>query len=144
MKKPSKSPTLIAPNQRLTKARKALLNVLRDRHLTFKELQMELAKEGYYNVSTLYNNLEFFLQNKMIIELNVDGIKYYDLGNDNPYHRADSHLHLVIKNKETNEQSIHEVDYPEIYDFIKSHPVFKNYEIESIRILVSAYKKKQK
>ena len=50
---------LVAQNQRLTKARKTLLNVLRNRHLTFKELQAELAKEGYYNVSTLYNNLEF-------------------------------------------------------------------------------------
>jgi Fur family ferric uptake transcriptional regulator/Fur family peroxide stress response transcriptional regulator len=143
MKKEMNKP-LVAQNQRLTKARKTLLNVLRNRHLTFKELQAELAKEGYYNVSTLYNNLEFFLQNKMIIELNIDGVKYYDLGTDNPYHRADSHLHLVIRNNETNEQTIHEVDYPEIYEYIKSHPVFKNYDIESIRILITATKRNQK
>ncbi len=133
---------LIKDGQRFTAARKALLEVLKDRHLTFKELQKELADKGFKNVSTLYNNLEFFLSNNMIIEFNIDGIKYYDLGIDNPYHQHDSHLHMVVKNPKTNQTTINEIDYPEIYESIKSHPIFKHYDIEYIRILVSANKKK--
>lgn len=129
---------LIDSNKRFTKARKALLEVLKDRHLTFKEIYDELSKKGYTNISTLYNNLQFFLDSNLIIEINLDGVKYYDLGLDNPYHQHDSHLHMVIKDKDAYNPIIKEVDYPEIYEAIKSHPVFKHYDIEYIRILVSA------
>ena len=128
---------MIEKNKRFTKARRALLEVLKDRHLTFKEIYEELSKKGYTNISTLYNNLQFFIDNNLIIEINLDGTKYYDLGLDNPYHQHDSHLHMVVKEDDSN-QSIKEVDYPEIYEAIKSHPVFKHYNIEYIRILVSA------
>jgi Fur family ferric uptake transcriptional regulator/Fur family peroxide stress response transcriptional regulator len=128
---------MIDTNKRFTKARRALLEVLKNRHLTFKEIYEELSKKGYTNISTLYNNLQFFIDNNLIIEINLDGTKYYDLGLDNPYHQHDSHLHMVVKEDDSN-QTIKEVDYPEIYDAIKSHPVFKHYNIEYIRILVSA------
>lgn len=129
---------LIDSNKRFTMARKALLEVLKDRHLTFKEIYDELSKKGFKNISTLYNNLQFFLDSNLVIEINLDGIKYYDLGLDNPYHQHDSHLHMVIKDEDDYNPTIKEVDYPEIYDAIKSHPVFKHYDIEYIRILVSA------
>jgi Fur family ferric uptake transcriptional regulator/Fur family peroxide stress response transcriptional regulator len=128
---------MIDTNKRFTKARRALLEVLKNRHLTFKEIYEELSKKGYTNISTLYNNLQFFIDNNLIIEINLDGTKYYDLGLDNPYHQHDSHLHMVVKEDDSN-QTIKEVDYPEIYDAIKSHPVFKHYNIEYIRILLSA------
>lgn len=128
---------MIDNNKRFTKARRALLEVLKNRHLTFKEIYEELSKKGYTNISTLYNNLQFFIDNNLIIEINLDGTKYYDLGLDNPYHQHDSHLHMVVKEDDLN-QTIKEVDYPEIYEAIKSHPVFKHYNIEYIRILVSA------
>ncbi len=128
---------MIEKNKRFTKARRALLEVLKNRHLTFKEIYEELSKKGYTNISTLYNNLQFFIDNNLIIEINLDGTRYYDLGLDNPYHQHDSHLHMVVKEDDSN-QTIKEVDYPEIYEAIKSHPVFKHYNIEYIRILVSA------
>lgn len=128
---------MIENNKRFTKARRALLEVLKNRHLTFKEIYDELSKKGYSNISTLYNNLQFFIDNNLIIEINLDGTRYYDLGLDNPYHQHDSHLHMVVKEDDSN-QTIKEVDYPEIYDAIKSHPVFRHYNIEYIRILVSA------
>ncbi len=138
-----KPKVMIQENQRFTKTRRALLEVLKNRHLTFKELYEELSKAGFKNVSTLYNNLDFFIKNNMVIEINLDGTKYYDLGIDNPYHQHDSHLHMVIKDPQTNESVIREIDYPEIYESIFSHPVFKHYEIEYIRILVSAKKKEK-
>ncbi|WP_025724850.1 transcriptional repressor [Acholeplasma granularum] len=134
---------LIEDNKRFTKARRALLEVLKNRHLTFKEIYEELSKKGYKNMSTLYNNLQFFLNNNLIIEINLDGTKYYDLGTDNPFHDHDSHLHIVLKNHNESSPVIKEVDYPEIYDAIKSHPVFKHYDIDYIRILVSATKNKK-
>lgn len=134
---------MINDNQRFTKARKALLEVLKNRHLTFKELHDELVKKGHKNISTLYNNLDFFMSNNMIIEINLDGTKYYDLGKDNPYHQHDSHLHIAVKDPSTGETLIKEIDYPEIYESIKSHPVFKHYDIDYIRILVSAKKKEK-
>src|SRR5690606_27348973 len=138
-----KTDKFIKDNNRFTKARKALLEVLKNRHLTFKELHQELSKKGFTNISTLYNNLDFFLKNNLISEIYLDGIKYYDLGQDNPYHDHDSHLHMAIKDPESGETIIKEIDYPEIYDAIKSHPVFKHYHIDYIRILVSAVKDKK-
>ena len=38
---------LIDSNKRFTKARRALLEVLKNRHLTFKEIYDELSKKGY-------------------------------------------------------------------------------------------------
>ena len=139
-----KPQTMIETNKRFTKARRALLEVLKDRHLTFKEIYDELVKKGFKNMSTLYNNLEFFLNNNLIIEINLDGIKYYDLGLDNPFHDHDSHIHMVVKDPEDENPVIREIDYPEIYEAIKSHPVFKHYNVEYIRILVSATKNDKK
>lgn len=133
-----KPKVMIEANKRFTRARKALLEVLKDRHLTFKEIHDELSKKGFKNISTLYNNLQFFLDNNLIIEINLDGVKYYDLGIDNPYHQHDSHLHMVIKDDDDYNPTIKEIDYPEIYEAIKSHPVFRHYDIEYIRILVAA------
>src|SRR5690606_32860120 len=136
-----KKPDLKSTGNRLTSARKALLEVLRNQHLTFKELQRELAKKGFNNVSTLYNNLDFFLENNMIVEFNIDGVKYYDLGIDNPLHEENSHLHLATKD-DYGKVTISEIDFPEIYEMIKGHPVLKNYDLEYVRILISATKKK--
>ena len=49
---------------RLTKSRKAMIEILEDKHLTFKEIQKALANRGFYNVSTIYNNLEFLMDHK--------------------------------------------------------------------------------
>lgn len=122
---------------RMTKARKALLEVLENNHFTFSELKKELAKKGFTNVSTLYNNISYFLDNNMIIEFSIDGKTYYDIGVDNPFHKHHSHIHLVVK-KPHSKPHIDEIDYPEVYELIKNHPDFKNLKIEYIRILVSA------
>ncbi len=54
-------------------------------------------------------------------------------------HSADSHIHVM--NKETNE--ITEVNSPEIFDYIMKHESFKDLDLEYIRIIISANKKKK-
>lgn len=123
---------------RLTKSRKAMIEILENKHLTFKEIQKALASRGFYNVSTIYNNLEFLMEHKMVVEIYIDNVKYYDLAMDNPMHSVDSHIHIL--NKETNE--ITEVNSPEIFDYLVNHEAFRDLDLEYIRIIVSAHKKK--
>jgi Fur family transcriptional regulator, peroxide stress response regulator len=126
-------------NLRLTKSRKAMLEILENQHLTFKEIQKALAKRGFYNVSTIYNNLEFFVEKKIVVELYINDQKYYDLAMGNPMHSADSHIHMMIK--DTNE--ITEINQSEIFEYITNHPAFKDLDLEYIRITISAQKKKR-
>ncbi len=128
-----------AKKLRLTKARQAMIEILEDKHLTFKEIQKALSSRGFYNVSTIYNNLEFLIDNKMVVELYINNIKYYDLALDNPMHSADSHIHIM--NKETNE--ITEVVSPEIFEFIQNNENFKDLNLDYIRIIISASKKRK-
>ncbi len=124
---------------RLTKARQAMIEILEDKHLTFKEIQKALSSRGFYNVSTIYNNLEFLVDNKMVVELYINNVKYYDLALDNPMHSADSHIHIM--NKETNE--IMEIVSPEIFEFIQNNEHFKDLNLDYIRIIISASKKRK-
>ena len=125
---------------RLTKSRKAMIEILENQHLTFKEIQKALASRGFYNVSTIYNNLEFLVEHKIVVEIYINDTKYYDLALGNPMHSADSHIHIM--NKDTNE--ITEVNSNDIFDYLTSHPAFKNLDLEYIRIIVSAQSKKKK
>lgn len=124
-------------NLRITEPRKALIEILQDNHLTFKEIQTALAQRGFTNVSTIYNNIDFLLEEKIAVELYINGIKYYDLAIDNPMHSADSHVHILIK--DTNE--IVEINNPNIYEYIKKSPELENLEIEYIRIAIGAKNK---
>lgn len=126
-------------NMRLTKSRKAMIEILENQHLTFKEIQKALASQGFYNVSTIYNNLEFLVEHKIVVEIYINDTKYYDLAMGNPMHSADSHIHIM--NKETNE--ITEVNSPDIFDYLTHHPAFKDLDLEYIRIIISANKKKK-
>ncbi len=124
-------------NLRITEPRKALIEILQDNHLTFKEIQTALAKRGFTNVSTIYNNIDFLLEEKVAVELYINGVKYYDLAIDNPMHSADSHVHILIK--DTNE--IVEINNPDIYEYIKKCPELEHLDIDYIRIAIGAKKK---
>jgi Fur family peroxide stress response transcriptional regulator len=123
---------------RLTKSRKAMIEILENQHLTFKEIQKALAARGFYNVSTIYNNLEFLMEQKIIVELYINDTKYYDLALGNPMHSADSHIHVM--NRDSNE--ITEINQPDIFDFISKHPTFSNLELDYVRVTISARNKK--
>ncbi len=125
---------------RITRARKAMIEVLQDNHLTFKEIKARLFAKGYTNVSTIYNNIDFLLEHKIAVELYINDTKYYDLAIDNPAHNADSHIHVVIK--DTNK--IYEVSNNEIFEFIKTQPEFAKLDLEYIRITIAAKKQHHK
>jgi len=126
-------------NMRLTKSRKAMIEILENQHLTFKEIQKALATRGFYNVSTIYNNLEFLVDQKIVVELYINDTKYYDLAMGNPMHSADSHIHIM--NKDTN--TITEVNSTDIFEYLTNHPAFKDLDLEYIRIIISAQNKKK-
>lgn len=124
---------------RLTKSRKAMIEILENQHLTFKEIQKALAQRGFYNVSTIYNNLEFLIEQKIVVEIYINDTKYYDLAMGNPMHNADSHIHIM--NRDTNE--ITEVNSPDIFEFVSKHSAFKDLDLDYIRIIISASNKKK-
>lgn len=124
---------------RLTKSRKAMIEILENQHLTFKEIQKALAQRGFYNVSTIYNNLEFLIDQKIVVEIYINDTKYYDLAMGNPMHNADSHIHIM--NRDTNE--ITEVNSPDIFEYVSKHQAFKDLDLDYIRIIISASNKKK-
>jgi Fur family ferric uptake transcriptional regulator/Fur family peroxide stress response transcriptional regulator len=126
-------------NMRLTRSRKAMIEILENQHLTFKEIQKALASRGFYNVSTIYNNLEFLIEQKIVVEIYINDTKYYDLALGNPMHSADSHIHIM--NKDTN--SITEINNKDIFEYLGSHPAFRDLDLEYIRIIISAQNKKK-
>ncbi len=124
-------------NLRITKPRRALIEILEDNHLTFKEIQKKLAERGFTNVSTIYNNLDFLIQEKIAVELYINETKYYDLAIHNKMHNADCHIHVLIKDN----NKITEVSSVDIFDYIKNHEEFKHLDVDYIRITVGARKK---
>lgn len=123
---------------RITKSRIALLEVLSDEHLTFKQIQMRLAEKGFTNVASIYNNIDFFLQEKVIVVLFINQVRYYELAIDNKMHTADNHIHLV---DQLNNQIV-EINNKRIYDSISRY--IENdteYEVSYIRLTVGVSKK---
>jgi Fur family ferric uptake transcriptional regulator/Fur family peroxide stress response transcriptional regulator len=126
-------------NLRITNSRKAMIDVLENNHLTFKEIQTALAKKGFTNISTIYNNLDFLIEQRIVVELFINDTKYYDLAIDNPMHNADSHIHVVVK--DTNK--ITEINNTDVFEFIRQIPELKELQIDYVRITIGARKKKQ-
>lgn len=123
---------------RLTSNRIAMIEILENQHLTFKEIQKELAKRGFTNVASIYNNLDFLIKEKIVVELYIGNKKYYDLAMHNPGHNEESHIHISIK--DTGE--ITEINDQDIFDYISNHEKLKDYDLQYIKIIVGAKKKK--
>jgi Fur family ferric uptake transcriptional regulator/Fur family peroxide stress response transcriptional regulator len=83
--------------------------------------------------------LEFLIEHRIVVEIYINETKYYDLAMGNPMHSADSHIHIM--NKDTNE--ITEINSPDIFEYLTNHPALKNLDLEYIRIIISANKKKK-
>lgn len=128
-----------AENLRLTKSRRAMIEILENQHLTFKQIQEALLSRGFHNVSTIYNNLDFLITNKIVVELFINNERYFDLAMDNPGHNADSHIHVMLRDSE----EIFEINNKDIFTYITNHQALKNLDIEYIRIIISAQKKKK-
>ena len=53
-------------NIRITKQRRAIIDVLEGKHLTIQEIYNELRKRGYNNLGTVYNNIDFLLEHTSV------------------------------------------------------------------------------
>lgn len=118
---------------RVTKQRKEIINILEGRHLTFQEIKAELQKRGFQNLATLYNNIDFLLEHNLIIELHINGVRYFDLSIDELSHDANSHVHVMCKRSDL----IVEVNDETIMELIKSHPTFKEFEADKVQLVIN-------
>lgn len=124
---------------RITKCRVALLDVLSDDHLTFKQIQVRLAEKGFTNVASIYNNLDFFLREKIIVMLYINQVKYYELAVENHMHTADNHIHLM--DQENNK--IIELNNQKVYDVIKKavESELPEYQVDYIKVTVGIHER---
>ncbi|NLB84706.1 MAG: hypothetical protein GX794_01115 [Acholeplasmataceae bacterium] len=128
---------LRAEGSRLTKGRIKLIEILGEEHLTFNQLYERLSAAGFTNVASLYNNLDFFMDHNVIVELYIEGVRYYDLTLDNPMHDAGSHLHIHCEG--SNE--IIEINNQKIYDTVLKLINRDDLEYQYVKITVGARKK---
>jgi len=117
---------------RITKQRRAIIDVLDGNHLTIQEIHEGLKKRGFHNLGTVYNNIDFLIENKIVTQIFINGKKHYDLTIDELSHNADSHIHVTCK---VNDNII-EINDSQIFDMIKNHDIFKNFDIQKLQIVV--------
>lgn len=117
---------------RVTEPRKAIVNVLTGRHLTFQEIKQELEKKRHVNLASLYNNIDFLLKHEAIVEIHINGKTYYDLAIEELSHDANSYIHTSCNMS----NAIIEVMDDSIIELIKAHPRFKHFKIDKISINV--------
>lgn len=120
-------------NIRITMQRRAIIEVLNGKHLTLYELHMAMKRKGFKNLGTIYNNLDFLMEQKIVAEVFIKGKKHYDLVvGEKSNHGPDEHIHLTcsVNNK------IVEIDDKELFEMIKSHPTFKGFNISKMQIVV--------
>jgi Fur family ferric uptake transcriptional regulator/Fur family peroxide stress response transcriptional regulator len=119
-------------NVRITRQRKAIIDILENRHLTIQEIYSEMKNRGFKNLGTVYNNIDFLLEHKIITQIFINGKKHFDLTIDENHHGADSHIHVNCRN--TN--NIIEINESSIYDDIKNNKIFANFNVEKIQLVV--------
>ena len=119
-------------NIRITKQRRAIIDVLEGKHLTIQEIYSELKKKGYHNLGTVYNNIDFLIEHKIVAQLFINGKKHYDLTIDDSTHSADSHIHVTCKVN----NNIIEINQGKIFDLIKNDEIFKDFNINKLQIVV--------
>lgn len=126
-------------NVRLTKPRRAIIEILGDNHLTLQEIYDALLTKGFHNLGTVYNTIDFLLEHKIITQVFINGKKHYDLTIDEDTHTADSHVHVMCK----MDNNIVEINQSELFDMIKSHPAFSHFDIEKLQIVAEGVCKYQ-
>ena len=119
-------------NLRITNTRKAIVDILEDKHLTINEIYDELKLKGYHNLSTVYNNLDFLCEHKIITKVFINDKTYYDLAIGESSHDANSHIHIACKSAD----DIIELNESKLFETIKSDPIFAGFDISKIQVVV--------
>ena len=120
---------------RITPQRREILDILRGRHLTFKDIRQELKKRGFTNLATVYNNIDFLLNHDLIIELHIDGKRYFDLAIEEESHDANTHIHTMCQRSNT----IIEINDDSIFEMIQNHPRFEGFDINKMQIIINGH-----
>ncbi len=118
---------------RITKQRKEIVNILEGRHLTFQEIKLELQKREFKNLATLYNNIDFLLEHNLIIELHINGVRYFDLSIDELSHDANSHVHVMCKRSDL----IVEINDESVLELIRNHPTFREFDADKVQLVIN-------
>jgi len=119
-------------NIRITKQRRAIIDVLEGKHLTIQDIYNDLKKKGYHNLGTVYNNIDFLLEHKIVTQIFINGKKQYDLTIDYHSHTADAHIHVTCKVN----NNIIEINDSQIFDQIKANEIFKDFNISKLQLVV--------
>lgn len=119
-------------NIRITRQRRAIIDVLEGKHLTIQDIYTELKKRGYNNLGTVYNNIDFLLEHKIVAQIFINGKKHYDLTIDEKSHSADSHIHVTCRVN----NNIIEINDSKIFEQIKNNQIFKNFSITKLQLVV--------
>lgn len=119
-------------NMRLTAPRKAIIEILEGQHLTLQEIYEKMKEMGHHNLSTVYNNIEALLQENILTEVYISGKTHYDLAIEDESHSAAEHIHVACK----VDDHIIEINHTDVIEMIKKHPVFQNFQIDSIKLVV--------
>jgi Fur family ferric uptake transcriptional regulator/Fur family peroxide stress response transcriptional regulator len=119
-------------NIRITKQRRAIIDVLEGKHLTIQDIYNDLKRKGYHNLGTVYNNIDFLLEHKIVTQIFINGKKHYDLTIDEQSHTADSHIHVTCKVN----NNIIEINDSKIFDQIKANEIFKDFNISKLQLVV--------
>lgn len=119
-------------NVRITKQRRAIIDILDGQHLTIQDIYSQMKKRGFHNLGTVYNNIDFLIDHKIVTQIFINGKKHYDLTIDEESHTADSHIHVTCKVN----NNIIEINDSDIFDYIRDHEIFKNFNIDKLQIVV--------
>jgi len=60
-------------NIRITQQRRAIIEALAGNHLTLQDLHLAMKLKGFRNLGTIYNNLDFLMDQKIITEVYIKG-----------------------------------------------------------------------
>ncbi len=118
-------------NVRITKQRRVIIDILDGNHLTVQEIYGEMKKRGFNNLGTVYNNIDFLIEHKIITQLFINGKKHYDLTIDERSHTADSHIHVTCKAN----NNIVEINDSSIFDDIRTQSIFEGFDIDKLQIV---------
>lgn len=122
-------------NIRITKQRRAIIDVLEGKHLTIQDIYNDLKDKGFHNLGTVYNNIDFLLEHKIVTQIFINGKKHYDLTIDDRSHTADSHIHVTCKVN----NNIIEINDSRIFDEIRSNEIFKYFNISKLQLVVEGH-----
>lgn len=132
-------------NYRLTRVRTGIIQALEGKKLTFDEIYTAISEKGFINLASLYNNIHFFVTQKIVNKIHADNEEYYALNENliyNDKQASNSFYVFVEDDEEENEKPrLIEVDGDEYFDLITQYLDRKNIVAKEINITVKGRKR---